>query len=337
MGIKKYLVFSILFIILVGAYIYSINGDTYTLTLFGVPVTLHIALWVVLPAALLVVASVLHMMFYGFRDYLAQRNLKKDYRNFIEQIKAQFLMEPANISYSSDFFKLPSKLLKLFRFDPSIENEDIDDSDFKKLIDDLKRVENGEVVDLKKYKLPSDNYYIKKNSINEIEKDEKKAESILKGCGDKRDDLCLRAFEIYLEKAKNYEDIKRVGFDIDKEIFVKLLDRFEDKDDPFKFDVDDLIELFDKYEFTKAEYLHYAKKIKLLLNPEAVINLFERISDKSHKAMQAYLYLLFEFGMITKAREILENLDKKECEKFRYFLHLKDSGKNFDIDIFFDI
>ncbi len=337
MGLRKYLIFSLIFIVLVGAYIYSINGDTYTLTLFGVSITLHIALWVILPAAILLIASVLHMIYYGFKDYLSQRNLKKDYKNFISQIRSQFLAEPISINYSSEMYKLPAKLIKLFKFDPDKEVKDLGDNDFNEIVENLKKIENGEVVDLKKYKLSKDNYYVKKNSINEMKKDSKKAESLLKNCNDKEDELCKEAFEMYINQASSYEDIKRFGFEIDRAMFVKLLNRFEDQNDSFKFGIDDLIELFGKFDFDKASYLNYAKKIKTLLNPEAALTLFERISSEKDSAMQAYLYLLFEFGMIDKAREILENMDKKECEKFRYFLYLRDSGKNFDIDIFFDI
>jgi len=208
--------------------------------------------------------------------------------------------------------------------------------DLKEVIDVLRKIELGEYASLKKYKLPKDNYFVRKNTLNKLASDKKESEVILKDCEDKKDEICQKAFEVYCEYA-SYNEIKQQGFEIKKELFEKLMQRFEDKEDIFKFSVDDLKDLLDKYEFDKIEYIRYAKKLKTLFNPEAVLSIFETLSNEKEEALHAYLYLLFEFQMIDKAREVLLSVHSKECEKFRYILELKDCGKNFDIDIFFDL
>ena len=336
MGLKKYILFSIIFIVAVGAYVYSFNGDTYTLTFFGVPLSLKIALWVVLPTVILAIASVLHMIFYSFKNYLTQRNLQKDYKTYLQYVKYHMLDDGKNMNFTTKWYDLPAKVLNHFKFDATRDANDINDDELKEVIDTLKKIESGEFVSLKKYKLPKDNYFVKKNILNKLFKDKRESEHILKNCEDKNDDICQKAFEVYCTYA-SYNEIKKQGFEIKKELFDKLVQRFEDKDDDFKLSVDELKELLKQFDFDKSNYLLYAKKLKTLLNPEAVLSIFETISNEKEEALQAYLYLLFEFQMIDKARELLLSLQSNECEKFKYILELKDCGKNFDIDIFFDL
>ncbi len=336
MGLKKYILFSIIFIVAVGAYIYSFNGDTYTLTFFGVPLSLKIALWVILPTIILAVASALHMIFYSFKNYLIQRNLQKDYKTYLQYAKQHMLGNEINMNFTTKWFDLPSRVLKHFKFDASKDSSDINDTELKEVIDILKKIESGEFVSLKKYKLSKDNYFVKKNILNKLMLDKKESENILKNCEDKDSDICQKAFEIYCTYA-SYSDIKNQSFKINKELFDKLMKRFENKEDDFKFSVDELKELLKQFNFSKYEYLKYAKVLKTLLNPEAVISIFDTLSNETEEALQAYLYLLFEFQMIDKARELLQSVQSKEAEKFKYILELKDCGKSFDIDIFFDL
>lgn len=336
MGLKKYILFSIIFIVAVGAYVYSFNGDTYTLTFFGVPLSLKIALWVVLPTIILAVATVLHILYYSFKNYLTQRNLQKDYKTYLQYAKHCMLDNAIDMKFTTKWFELPSKILNHFKFDAKNDASDIDDEELKDTIETLRKIELGEFVSLKKYKLPKENYFVKKNILNRLAQDKKESENILKDCEDKDSEICKKAFEVYCTYA-NYNDIKNQGFKIDKELFDKLMLRFADKEDDFTFDIDDLKELLRKFNLNKSDYVNYAKRLKTLLNPEAVLSIFEDLSNDKEEALQAYLYLLFEFQMIDKARELLQSIQSKEANKFKYILELKDCGKNFDIDIFFDL
>ena len=336
MGLKKYILFSIIFIVAVGAYVYSFNGDTYTLTFFGVPLSLKIALWVVLPTIILAVATVLHILYYSFKNYLTQRNLQKDYKTYLQYAKHCMLDNAIDMKFTTKWFELPSKILNHFKFDAKNDASDIDDEELKDTIETLRKIELGEFVSLKKYKLPKDNYFVKKNILNRLAQDKKESENILKDCEDKDSEICKKAFEVFCTYA-NYNDIKNQGFKIDKELFDKLMLRFADKEDDFTFDIDDLKELLRKFNLNKSDYVNYAKRLKTLLNPEAVLSIFEDLSNDKEEALQAYLYLLFEFQMIDKARELLQSIQSKEANKFKYILELKDCGKNFDIDIFFDL
>ncbi len=336
MGIKKYIVFSLIFLVAVGVYVYSFNGNVYTLSFFGANITLHIALWVVLPALLIVIASVLHMMFYSVKGYFVQRNLQKDYKTFLDFAKLRILGIDAESDFRTIWYKLPVKILKHFKFDDLKDPNDIEDEDIKNTILDLKKVEKGEIVDLKKYKLPKDNYFVQKNMLNKLAKDKKYAEEILSSCKDKEGKICKKAFDAYASY-ETFSNIKKQGYRIDRELFEKLLDRVENPEDSFNIEKNDIYDILKEFNCTKIEYIKFAKKMKKILNPETLISLYEKLSNENELATQAYLYILFEYQMIDKAREILENTAKNEYEKFKYFLFLRDNGKNFDIDLFFDI
>jgi hypothetical protein len=43
---------------------------------------------------------------------------------------------------------------------------------------------------------------------------------------------------------------------------------------------------------------------------------------------------MFELQMMDHAREFLDNSSEDEYVKFKYMLFLKDSGKNFDTELF---
>ena len=336
MGIKKYILFSLIFLVAVGVYVYTFNGGTYTLTAFGVPLTLPIALWIVLPAILIVIASILHMMYYSVKGYFIQRSLQKDYKSFLQFSKKRILGLDGDENFKTTWYKLPARMLKHFKFDPLKDPDDIEDEEIKSTILDLKRVEKGEVVDLRKYKLPKDNYFVRKNTLNKLANDKKYAEEILSECEDKDDEICQKAFRIYATYT-TYSNIKKQGFKIDKELFEMMLDRVIDPDDFFSIEDEEMLELLKRFDYEPAEYIRLARKLKKVLSPEALISLFEKLSSEKEKAMQAYLYILFEYQMIDKVREILEGSAKNEYEKFKYFLFLRDSGKNFDIDLLFDV
>ena len=77
MGLKKYIGFGLFFIILLGVYVYSFEGGKYTLNVVDVPISLPIAVWIILPVIMLFFASVAHLMFYGAKKYAKVSSCQK--------------------------------------------------------------------------------------------------------------------------------------------------------------------------------------------------------------------------------------------------------------------
>ena len=69
MGLKNYIIASILLIILVFGFTHSLEFGEYTFSMFDYSLTLPIAIWVVMPLALLAFVTYLHIIFYGLVKY----------------------------------------------------------------------------------------------------------------------------------------------------------------------------------------------------------------------------------------------------------------------------
>jgi len=107
MGLKKYVGFSIFFIALVGIFVYSFDGGKYTLNILDVPIKLPIAVWIVIPVILLSLATIFHLMFYGTKNMVQLRRIKKDGEKFTQTAKEALLGKEISAEYKTDIFKLP--------------------------------------------------------------------------------------------------------------------------------------------------------------------------------------------------------------------------------------
>lgn len=334
MGIKRYIILTLVYLLAIGLYVYSFNGDTYTLEVYKFSLALPIAIWIVLPAILLFVASTLHMMYYSLKDFWKGRALTKDFENYKVLLSVKVLGEESPIKFKTEFFQFVGKSLKMFDYkdDDKLNTENEKIEEMRQVHRDIYE---GKVLELKKYKLSDDNLLIEKNNFNKLEKDSQYATTILKNCKDENNELCQKAYFEYLKYA-SYEDIKKVGFTPTKEMFRVLMERYLEDEDKFDMDLDSIQELLMQFKATREDYLELAYEIKIKLSPDSLIALFEKLynSPEHSAASDAYLYVLYELQMIDKIRDILDNSDEDEYRKFKTLLFLRDNGKNVDSGIF---
>jgi len=334
MGIKRYIILTLVYLLAIGLYVYSFNGDTYTLEVYKFSLNLPIAIWIILPATLLFLASTFHMMYYSLKDFWKGRSLNKDFENFKIVLSEKVLGEDSPLKFKTEFFQFVGKSLKMLEYkevsDINIENERIEN--MRQVYRDIN---DGKVLELKKYKLSSDNKLIEKNDFNKLAVDSKYATTILKNCKDENSELCQKAYFEFLKYA-SYDEIKKVGFTPTKEMFRVLMERYLDDEDKFDMPLESIEELLMQFKATREDYLELAYEIKIKLSPDALIELFEKLynSPEHAAASDAYLYVLYELQMIDKIRDILENSDEDEYRKFKTLLFLRDHGKNVDSGIF---
>jgi hypothetical protein len=334
MGIKRYIILTLVYLLAIGLYVYSFNGDTYTLEVYKFSLNLPIAIWIILPATLLFLASTFHMMYYSLKDFWKGRSLNKDFENFKIVLSEKVLGEDSPLKFKTEFFQFVGKSLKMLEYkevsDINIENERIEN--MRQVYRDINE---GKVLELKKYKLSSDNKLIEKNDFNKLAADSKYATTILKNCKDENSELCQKAYFEFLKYA-SYDEIKKVGFTPTKEMFRVLMERYLDDEDKFDMPLESIEELLMQFKATREDYLELAYEIKIKLSPDALIELFEKLynSPEHAAASDAYLYVLYELQMIDKIRDILENSDEDEYRKFKTLLFLRDHGKNVDSGIF---
>ena len=334
MGIKRYIALVIVYLLAIGLYVYSFNGDTYTLEISKFSLSLPIAVWIVVPAILLFIASVLHMLFYSFKEFLNSRALRKDFENYKTFFANKILFEKSKINFKTEWFKFVGRTLELTEFKEDNQAM-LDDEKIVELRNLVAKIENGEVVELKKYKLSKDNPLVIKNKLNKLKVNPKYASTILKKCDDKTSELCQKAYFEFLRYA-SFEEIQKLDFPPTKEMFRVLMERYLDENDDFEIPLLAIEDLLMKFKATREDYLELAYEIKAKLEPDALIALFEKLynSPNHEEAADAYLYVLYELQMIDKIRDILENSDEGEFIKFRTLLFLRDHGKNVDSGLF---
>ncbi len=335
MGLKKFVVFGALLLIAMGIVLYTFIGDDYALPIAGITIKLPVAVWVLFPAFILYLATIAHLMFYGAVNFARLRTIRRDSEKFVENAKRALLGKKVNgEDYKSEVFKLPGAILPLLNIDPKrSEHIRVYDDGIQDILEAKRRVKDGEVIDLAKFNLLSDNALVLQNAENALKKDPTYATTILKKCDDKT--LCQKA-HLALGKYASLDEIKKYEVEPTKELFYTLIDRINAKENPIELSDDDIIEFIEKMDFSKDDYIKLAKKLKSKVNPDRLILLFEKLAHQfPHKAGEGYLYVLFDVQMLDNAREYLENSSEEEYPVFKYLLFLKDSGKNFDTDLFF--
>jgi hypothetical protein len=323
----------------IGLYVYSFNGDMYTLSVYKFSLELPIALWIVLPTILLFIASTTHMMYYSLKDFWKTRALNKDFENFKIALSEKVLSEDSAVKYKTEWFKFIGQSIKMLDY-KQIEDFNTEDEKIEANRQIVKELNEGKVLELKKYKLSTENELLYKNSLNKLKEDVKYATTILKDCKDESNELCQKAYLEYIKYA-SVEDIKQIGFTPTKEMFRVLMERYleEEGTQPINLSLDEIQEFLMQFKANREDYLELAYEIKAKLEPDALIALFEKLYNSSDHiaAADAYLYVLNELQMIDKVRDILENSDEDEFEKWKTILFLRDHGKNVNSGLFLRI
>ncbi len=335
MGLKRYVIFGGLLLLAMGVAIYAFTGAEYALPVAGITIKLPVAVWMIIPAFILYIVTILHLMFYGTLNYTKLRTIKKDSERFVENAKRALLgKQVSGEGYKSEAFKLPGAVLPLLNIDPKRSaHHRVYDDGIQDILEAKQRIKEGEVIDLSKFGLLPDNALVLQNAENALKQDPAYAKTILQKCDDKA--LCQKA-HLALARYATLDEIKKYKVEPTKELFFTLIDRIGAKENPIDLSDDDIIEMIHELDFDKEDFITLAKKLKAKLNPDRVIMLFERLAHEfPQEAGEGYLYLLFELQMVDTAREFLENSSEEEYPVFKYLLFLKDSGKNFDTDLFF--
>ena len=266
MGIKRYILLSFVYMFAIGLYVYSFNGDSYTVSLFNFSLALPVAIWMILPVLLLTIASVAHLIFYNFKDFLFKRALKKDFELFKDAAKSRILGDEINVAYKTDGFKFAGRLLQCMKFDPTLPASFIEE-EIAKAVAVAINIDNGNVEDLKKYRLNKNNPVVVKNMINRLAVEPKYATEVLKNCKDLNSELCEKAYDALVSFA-SFNEIKRYDFPVDKRIFRRMMERYLDADDSFDMDLKSIEDMLEKFNADRADYLELAREIKIKLAPD---------------------------------------------------------------------
>ena len=332
MGLKKYIVFSILLIIVVAGYTYSVQPGSYEVKIMEYSLTLPIVAWISFPVVLLFAASVLHMFFYGFQTYLGNRAILKDEENIIEVVKNNLLNKNEVKIFKRDTFKNLSEILSQVNLVPKEGNFTSSIKEINLIVEKINSINSGEYLTSKELKLDATNPLMLKNEINKVNNDEDYCLDILKRPTNHSEEIIKKAFFIVLSK-KSMTTVKKVlaNIKLDKEMVLELFKRDSEQTD-FSLSKEEVIKYIKNIDFSKDDFINLAKLYKNNMLPDDLLKIFEEISNVNELALDSYLYVLFEYEMIDTIRDIFNSSAQDELLPYKALLDLKDSGKQYTLD-----
>ncbi|MBE3021782.1 LapA family protein [Campylobacter sp. 7477a] len=332
MKTRRFFIYSVIYVCLVGAFIYTLDNSEHTFNLLDYSLTLPLAIWFMLPVALFSLLAVLHILYHSFSMYRYKRNIKKDGALYKEMTKEILLGLESNKEFKTDIYKIPAQILRILS--PWNQNKDtsIEDAEINSVIQNVKSVQNGDVVDIKKFKLPKENPLNLKNEVNKVEKLSNYYAEILKNSSN-ADESLLKAVREKMIKTTSYQEIKRANFSLSADEIILIVSRFVN--DEIALEKDEIVELLNNVKITKEQYVKSAILLKDKLKPDAFIAVFEQLKTDHADAEEAYIYALYELQMIDKVRDAIEGSDNDEFKEIKTLLFLRDYGKIVSTSLFY--
>lgn len=334
MKIRKFTIYSLIYIVLVGVLVFTINSGNYNFEILGYSFNFPVAFWIVLPTAIMAILAILHLIFNSFNIFLEKRSIKQDSANFDTLSKEILLGFETNKEFKTEFFETPLSLANFLSPFTGLKEAKFKNETLQNIANLLIEIKNGKFVDLKKFKLPKTNPLFIKNELNHLECEPKYAIEILKNRTELNDEIGKKAYEILIKNG-TWLEIKKFNFEKNKTQILEILDRFCNEEG-FEVAKDEIFALLNSQDFDKSQYFKIAQKLQQKIQPDTLVAMFEKISLDKNEAYEIYLYLLFEFGMLDKLREQLLNADESENEIFSNLLFLREQGRRIPAKIFFE-
>jgi len=330
MGLKKYILASIILIIVVFGYTFSIQTGDYTIRLLDFTVVLPIAIWIIVPLVFLFIVTVTHILYYGLKNYLALKTISKDSDTLKTLINKKLLNESSsNLSFKSDDFKKISEVLSQLDLNVSDSNFSSANKEISKTVDQLFTIKSGKYISTKELKLDNSNSIMIENFQNRIKQEEDFALDVAKNSSKYPASIYKSAFLRVLE-TKSITTIKKIieTATIDEEMLIALLKKDSEQKSEFALTNDVILKLIKKVSLTNKQLISIANNYKILMTPDQIIKLYEDLAAHNEEYTTAYLYILAQYEMIDKMRDILDNSSTNEYTPFKALVDLKDSGKH---------
>jgi len=340
MRLGLYILASIILMAIIGSIVYSIIPTNYSYSYFGFPVDLPIAVWVTIPMFLLMLASIAHMMFYNTKTFFKFKKWEKATDTLDDALYWSLLNEPKAHKYNVPQLKKTASLLSVSTVKVDGAVDDLSEK-LRSALGIISEIDRGEYVDLKSKKLDKvlspKNPLVLKNLINRVDKNENFAEEVLQSIElyDKSIfDAALNKFAL----TQNFVKARKYAKVFDKKNFFVLLERINREDD-LGFTRSILDEFIVALEPTLqcSDYLKAATITMKQLSPDENLMLWKDYQNKYSKSEIAYLYLLFDYEMIDKAGEYLEEHDEEDFKRFRALYDLKKEHKKYKITDLMDV
>ncbi|MEA3315187.1 MAG: hypothetical protein U9Q30_04970 [Campylobacterota bacterium] len=329
MGLKLYISGAVALVVGIFGYVFNMDQSEFTLHVMDKDFVFPIALWVVAPAIALFVVTVLHLLFYGFKNYLSSKAVSRDTDAIITLISDKLLGKNSNLHLKNEKLSELADIIEQLSISVKDNHFSTTNKSVNKIVNKIAMINDGLYVPAKELKLSNSNPIMIKNLINRVSSDEEFALDVLKSHSDYNKSIVKEAFKKIIAD-KSMTTIKKYleNVEIDKETLILLLTKDSEVSDEFSLTGETIVNLIKKVELSVDELTNIAKLYKKSSSPEKLIKLYEDISELNDNYVSAYLYVLAEYEMTDKIRDILSMSESSQYTSYKALIDLKDSGKN---------
>jgi len=337
MYIKRYSIAALLLIFAIGWFVYGfVTKESLHISVLGVVLpALPAAVWVAMAMLLLYAATVAHMLFYSVVGTIRLRRYEKDYGYLLDAFADAYLQkEERSHLFKTERYALMGKLIDRSQIVPGSGLDGVDHPKLAIVVETIRKINNGESVDLKRFNLPASNPLVRLNQINLLSEGKLEAETVLSK--PERYDaavqamayeqLCVYAPLHVLEKYRDFMTFPAL---------LSIVTRINAEENTLSVPNTTVVDFVSKIEgLGSLDYLYIAKGMAEHMLPEQRIAVFEVLSDRDEKALDGYLFTLFDLEMVEKAKEVLHMTAENEYILFKAYADLKGCNKHYDVKRF---
>ncbi len=318
---------------IIGGIVYSQIDRNYTFNLAGIPVTLPVAVWIVIPMFLMFLASFFHMAYYSFINFMKLKRYKKDYSLLVDSLAHSLMREPKQHQYRTIEAQNLGEVPDHSHIIPQDFKVLTKEEKLKKALEYIKDIQNGIYVEIEEYKLSPKNPLLVKNIKNRLKEEPTYSGVVLKNCNEFPLDLCEEALLAYM----SFSDISKIKDYANVFTFKSLLNLIEIAEKKeMELHYPDILYILQEsgMKIDEKGYIQLAMKVKTVLPPDDRLKLFGILKDKDEKSEGGYVYTLLDLEMIDKAKEFLETTGENELLEFKAYLDLKTCKKDYPLELF---
>ncbi|HSR73428.1 MAG TPA: hypothetical protein VLL31_01165 [Sulfurovum sp.] len=338
MRLGLYIFATLLLMAIVAAVTYTINPNYYLIELMGINFNFPVATWTVLPMFVLFVFTVLHMFFYGLKNYFMLKKWQKDTNTLEDALYWSVVNEPKEQKYAIESFKNSAVLLGKASLDLSENIEGLTPR-LSRVVSIIQKIKNGEYVDLKAEKMSkvfhAKNPIFIQNNLNRLNTDEKFIEDVMRSTSEYPDEVHAKALEIFADTV-NFDKARKYAKVFDVKSFLVMLKRVS-PEDTLGLTPEIISEFVDVLNFGCADFVETAFVSKKYFKPEENLTLFRNFQSKNEKAQNAYLYLLFEYELLDEVAKYLDEQREEEFVNFRALYDLRKEHHKYQLEDIIDI
>ena len=320
MRLALYIFATFALMVIIAAFTYTVNPDHYTIELMGINFSFPVAVWIVLPMLLLLIFTLVHMFFYGLKNYFILKKWQKDANTLEDALYWSLVNEPKEQKYGIDVVGNSASLLGKASLNITDNMEGLTPR-LTRVVNIIQKIKNGDYIDLKEEKMTKvfnvGNPILTQNRLNRLESDDKFVADVLKSTSEYTEVVQAEALDTFARK-ENFVKAQKYAKVFNIKSFFIMLGRVTAEDN-LELTPEILTDFVKALDLSCQDFITIVSVTKKYFNPEENLTLFRSYQIENPKAQNAYLYLLFEYELLEQVAIYLNEQEENEFIKFRAF------------------